>query len=216
MLVYRNKFALPSLPPAGSFNGKNILITGASTGLGLASAIHFVNLGASSVIITARTQAKGQAAKAQIEAETNTAGKVKVMELDMSTFAGTKAFAEKVKGEVKALDVVLLNAGLYSTAFKLGQEGWEESIQVHVLSTALLALELLPWLKKLGGGPKHLGVVTSGLHRGVKIGKADGWPQEDVLGFYNKEENWPKKPDMYAVSKLLEQYIVNEISKLSR
>lgn len=219
MFVYKNKFDLPSLPPPGSFNGKNILITGASTGLGLGTAIHFINLGASSVIITARTRAKGEAAKTQIENQTNTVGKdiVRVMELDMSTFAGTKAFAESVKREVKEIDIVMLNAGTFNTSFKLGDEGWEETIQVNCLSTALLGLELLPWMKQLGGGVKHLGFVTSGLHRGVKIGTADGWPQEDVLGFWSKGENWPRKPrpGMYDVSKLLEQYVANEIAKVS-
>lgn len=179
--------------------------------------MHFVNLGASSVIITARTTAKGLAAKAEIETATNTVGKdvVKVMELDMSTFAGTLAFAERVKAEVKELDVVLLNAGIFPTSFRLSQEGWEESIQVHVLGTGLLALELLPWLKKLGGGKKHMSFVASGNHRTVKIRKADGWPQEDVLGFWSQNENFGKM-EMYSVSKLLEQYVVNEIAKLSR
>ncbi|TVY16932.1 Short-chain dehydrogenase/reductase tropG, partial [Lachnellula arida] len=216
MLAYRNKFALPSLPPPDSFKGQNILITGASSGLGLASAVHFVNLGASSVIITARTTAKGLAAKAEIETATNTVGKdvVKVMELDMSTFARTLAFAERVKAEVKKLDIVLLNAGIFPTSFRLSQEGWEESIQVHVLGTGLLALELLPWLKKLGGGKKHMSFVASGNHRAVKIRKADGWPQEDVLGFWSQKENFGKM-EMYSVSKLLEQYVVNKIAKLS-
>ncbi|TVY43589.1 Short-chain dehydrogenase/reductase [Lachnellula subtilissima] len=214
--AYRNKFALPSLPPPGSFKGQHILITGASSGLGLASAVHFVNLGASSVIITARTTIKGLAAKAEIETATNTVGKgvVKVMELDMSSFAGTLAFAERVKAEVKELDVVLLNAGIFPASFRLSQEGWEESIQVHVLSTSLLALELLPWLKKLGGGKKHMSFVGSGNHRDLKIGKANGWPQEDVLGFWSQKENFVKIK-MYAVSKLMEQYVVNEIAKLS-
>ena len=133
----------------------------------------------------------------------------------MSSFAGTLAFAERVKAEVKKLDVVLLNAGLFPTSFRLSQEGWEESIQVHVLSTSLLALELLPWLKKLGGGKKHMSFVGSGNHRDLKIGKADGWPQEDVLGFWSQKENFVKLK-MYDVSKLMEQYVVNEIAKLSR
>jgi len=50
------------------------------------------------------------------------------MELDMSTFAGTKAFADKVKADTKATDYVLLNAGLLNREFKLGGEGFEESI----------------------------------------------------------------------------------------
>jgi len=215
-LIYRNKLDLPELPPPGTFNGKTVLITGASSGLGFATAVHYVNLGASSVIITARTSAKGLVAKEAIEAATEKKGIVHVMELEMSTFADTHAFARRLKGEVKDLDIVLLNAGLLNTTHKMGKEGYEMTIQVHVLSTALLALDLLPWMKGLGGGKeRHLGFVTSGLHRGVKIGEKDSWPQEDVLRYLSMEEHWPKKPPMYDVSKLLEQYVVNEVAKLS-
>jgi NAD(P)-dependent dehydrogenase (short-subunit alcohol dehydrogenase family) len=211
--IYKNKFALPSLPLPGSFNGQSILITGASGGLGLATAIHFVNLGASSVIVTARSTAKGEAAKATIETQTGTLGKgiVKIMLLDMSTLASTKTFAEQVRQEVKKIDYVLLNAGLLNTKFQEGEDGFEETIQVNVLSTALLGLLLLPWIKEAGHGKAHMGFVTSGLHRGVAI---DGWPKADVLGHLSKSENWPQG-GMYATSKLLEQYVVNEIAKLA-
>lgn len=212
--VWRNHYDLPTLPPPGTFDGQRILITGASGGLGLATAIHFVNLGASNVIITARTLAKGEAAKAHIEEQTNTQGKgtVTVMDLEMDTLASTKAFAEKLMAEVKTVDYVLLNAGLLTASFKLSEEEYEESIQVNVLSTALLSLLLLPWLKVAGKGKAHLGIVTSGRHRGVNVDKA--FPPQDVLSFFSKEENFPGG-QMYPVSKLLEQYVVNELAKLA-
>lgn len=166
-LIYRNKLNLPSLPPQGTFKDQTILITGASGGLGLATAVHFVNLGAASVIITTRTAEKGAAAKATIETQTGTTGKdvVKIMELDMSTFEGIKDFADRVKKEVKVIDYVLLNAGLFNTSFKMGKEGFEETVEVNCISTTLLALLLLPWIKENGRGQAHLGFVTSGLHR---------------------------------------------------
>jgi NAD(P)-dependent dehydrogenase (short-subunit alcohol dehydrogenase family) len=165
------------------------------------------------VIITARSNAKGVAAKEAIEAQTGTRGKdiVKVMELDMSTFVATKAFADAVKREVTRIDYVLLNSGVFNKAFHIGEEGFEHTMQVNVLATALLALLLLPWMKEAGDRKAHLGFVTSGTHRGVSI--EGTWPQEDVLGFFSKEDNWPK--NMYAVSKLLEQYVANEIAKLA-
>jgi NAD(P)-dependent dehydrogenase (short-subunit alcohol dehydrogenase family) len=214
-LVFNNKFGNPALPPPGTFKDQTVLITGSSSGLGLAAAVHIVNLGASSVIITGRSKAKCEAAKAAIEAQTKTVGKgiVKTMELEMSTFAGTKLFADKVKAEVMTIDHVILNAGILNTAFKLGSEGFEETIQINVLSTALLALLLLPWMKEAGKGKAHLGFVTSGRHISVDIGT--DFPKEDVLGFFSKKENWPKGDGMYAVSKLLEQYVVNEIAKMS-
>lgn len=173
-----------------------------------------MNLGASSVIITARTLAKGEVAKATIEAQTGTEGRdvVKIMELDMSTLEGTKRFADQVTQEVQTIDYVLLNAGLLNNTFKLGKEGYEETIQVNAISTALLAILLLPWLKKAGRGKAHLGLVTSGLHRGVQIDK-DTFPKTNVLEFFKTKENFPK--DMYAVSKLFAQYVALEVAKLA-
>jgi NAD(P)-dependent dehydrogenase (short-subunit alcohol dehydrogenase family) len=78
----------------------------------------------------------------------------------MSTFAGTKTFADRVTREVKEIDVVCLNVGAISTEFQTGEEGWEKMVEIF-LATTLLALLLLPWMKEAGKGNAHLGIVTS-------------------------------------------------------
>lgn len=113
------------------------------------------------------------------------------------------------------MDVVLLNAGQISKDYMEGKEEFEETIQTNVLSTALLALLLLPWLKRVGGGKAHLGFVASGLHRSVQI-KAPKWPQGEIPQYFSQESNFPSgNPDLYGVSKLLEQYVMREIMKLA-
>ncbi|ESZ95980.1 hypothetical protein SBOR_3672 [Sclerotinia borealis F-4128] len=199
------------LPPPNAFLGNPFLITGATSGLGSATAVHFVNLGAKSVIITGRSFAKGGQARASIEAETGTIGKciVKVMELDMSTFESVKVIADKVTKDLKEIDFVCLNAGTISTEHKVGKEGYETMIEIGVLATSFLALLFLPWMREVGRGNSHLGIVV---FRGIDI---SNWLKKNVLAYWSMKENWKGGQGGYALSKLLQQYAVNEIAKLA-
>ncbi|CCD44252.1 hypothetical protein ACHAO1_004544 [Botrytis cinerea] len=216
-IIWNNKFNLPPLPPPNTFLGKSVLITGATSGIGYATAVHFVNLGAKSVIITGRSLTKGELAKARIEDETSTIGKniVRCMELDMSTFETINEFAGKVTRDIQEIDFVYLNAGAISTKHRLGKEGYESMIEISVLGTSFLALLLLPWMKEVGRGNAHLGIVTKlpgGLHRNIGI---SDWPKNNVLKYWSTKENWKGGQSNYALTKLLQQYAVNEIAKLA-
>jgi NAD(P)-dependent dehydrogenase (short-subunit alcohol dehydrogenase family) len=122
------RFKPEPLPPAGSFNGQKVLITGGTTGLGLAAAIHFATLGAD-VIITCRAEGKGEAARKQIEKHAQIQGKnkVRILSLDMSTYASCMAFMEQLKNHLISsgqLDVAVLNAGIINSDFEKSPEGW--------------------------------------------------------------------------------------------
>lgn len=99
---------LEELSPDLSFAGQTVLITGGTSGLGFETAIHYVNLGAERVIITARTEKKGEVAKLAIEKRTKKTAVVEVMTLDMDTFEGVKIFAKNLEREVRSIDIVLL------------------------------------------------------------------------------------------------------------
>ena len=120
--VLEMKWRPGSLAPAGSFAGQRVLVTGATAGLGLAAAVHLVNLGAAEVIITARSVAKGQTAKAKIEAETKTEGmgRVRVAELDMDNYASIVSLVDQLRNDYSGsggLDFVILNAGTHNPSF---------------------------------------------------------------------------------------------------
>jgi NAD(P)-dependent dehydrogenase (short-subunit alcohol dehydrogenase family) len=116
-------------PESNSFQGQTVLVTGGTTGLGLAAAIHFVNLGASQVIITCRNEQRGQLAKAKIEEATNTSGegRVTIMKLDMNHYLSCVAFVEELKRDWAGkggIGYIVLNAGVLNVSFVESPEGW--------------------------------------------------------------------------------------------
>lgn len=206
-----------SLPPSLTFDGQTIIVTGATSGIGLEAAVLFTSLGASTVIITARTSAKGLVAKNEIEERTGRKDVVVVKTLDMDSFPGVFGFMADLKKEVRSIDRVVLNAGLHRFTYELLPSGWEADLQVNVLSTVLLGLLIMQWMRevKKEGQEQHLVFVGSGTHLAPNI-EGEKWPKGNVLGFWNQRENFISGINNYGVSKLLLQYVTREIAKLAR
>lgn len=219
--LFKPRMAAATLPASLSFHGKTVLITGATGGLGLETAIHYVALGAQMVHITARNADRGAEAKTIIEARTGKQGVVRVHHLDMDTFAGVQRFVASLRANVQApMDIVLLNAGLHSFSYRQSPDGWEMDLQVIVLSTALLGLLLLRWLREIsagGGGDRvpRLGFVNSAAHFENVDVTAPEFPETAILQHWNNKQNYTDPRKQYGTSKLFSEYVMLEIAKLA-
>lgn len=117
------------LPPAGTFDGQRVLITGGTAGMGLAAATHYASLGAE-VYITSRNASRGQAAKQQIEGASTYRGdgeKCTVLELDMNSYESCTALVADCRKRFSGdggLDVAVLNAGSVGPIYTKSKEGW--------------------------------------------------------------------------------------------
>lgn len=89
-----------------------------------------------------------------------------------------KAFATRCEAELDRLDVLVNNAGMGALKFDKTADGYEEMLQVNVLSTGLLSVLLLPLLAKsatvnAGAGSKefspHLPIVGSSSKHSCRI-----------------------------------------------
>ena len=195
-----------------SFAGRTIIVTGANVGLGFEAALKWVELGAKKVILAVRTLSKGDEAKRQIESRTGRTGVLEVWHLDMLDYASIKAFADRANRDLDRIDVACLNAGVVMQSFKESPYGYEQTMQVNVLSTALLALLLVPKLRasKTGTYTPVLEIVGSSMHYTVTKLKSESAP----FAAYNKPDRYSGQ-DQYAVSKLFVMYLQSALLPLA-
>jgi NAD(P)-dependent dehydrogenase (short-subunit alcohol dehydrogenase family) len=203
---------LVSLPqPTASFAGKTIIVTGSNVGLGKEAARHFTRLGAETVVLAVRSLEKGEAAKQDIETSTGRQGVVRVMHLDMASYASVLAFAETVASEFPRIDVALLNAGIVPNGWQMFEDD-EASITVNVVSTFLLALALLPKLEDTArtfSTRPTLTITASEVHAWAKFHERAA---PDGKLFAQLKEK-PAADDRYEVSKLLEVFVVRALTE---
>lgn len=211
------KFFPPS-DPAVSFAGKTVLVTGGNCGLGFEAALKFVTLGAKNVVLACRSLEKGDAAVADIEKRTGRRGVLRSWQLDMNSYASVQALAARVAAELPGLDIALLNAGVVQPHYRVSPEGWEETLQVNVLSTAFLAMLLLPILKEkassdgnLGGDLAHLCFVSSGNYASANVQK-QAKEATNLLREFSQPASFAGAEAQYSVSKLFGMYAADELA----
>jgi len=180
----RGKF-FPPKQITTTFEGKTVIVTGSNSGVGYATALKYVELAASTVLLGVRSPQRGETAKAQIEKATGRTGVVQVWQLDLASFKSIDAFVKRVES-LKRVDVAVLNAGVFPSTFKLSEDGWENNIQVNTLGTALLAILLTPKLQasRTAESPAHLVVVSSSGHMEVQLKPEN---KDQLLHKYNSD-----------------------------
>lgn len=211
-----NRFV--SIPyPTTSFKGKTIIVTGSNTGIGIEAARHFTRLDAHRVILAVRDLEKGEAARQNIETSTLRLDVVEVWKLDMSSFASVMQFVERANG-LERLDVCILNAGVIPTKWNVTEDGWEDALQVNLLSTTLLALHMLAKQTKSArahpGYTPHLTMTVSVAYQMTRFPQRN---EPNVLKFLNRKE-YLENPsylwERYPSTKLFLIYCGRELAKL--
>jgi NAD(P)-dependent dehydrogenase (short-subunit alcohol dehydrogenase family) len=141
-------------------HGKIAIVTGGNTGIGKATALGLANEGMQ-VVLAVRDAAKGEAARAEIAAQSGNAN-VFVMPLDLGDFESIRAFAAEYTRRFSRLDALVNNAGVTTRVRSTTKQGLETTFGVNHVGTALLTMELLPLLEK--SAPSRVIVVSSDLH----------------------------------------------------
>ncbi len=144
-------------------SGKTAIVTGASSGVGIATARALAAAGAE-VTMAVRNVAAGEAVAREI-AETMGVKAPRVEKIDLLSLASVKAFAERwgaEHGDGRPLDMLINNAGLMGVPFELTEDGFESQMAVNFFSPFVLSTLLAPNL--IAAAPSRVVIVSSGSH----------------------------------------------------
>lgn len=141
--------------------GRTYLVTGASTGLGLATATGLCARGAT-VHIVGRDATRGEQALATLRAVAGPSpvDRVHLHLADLALLREVRGLAARIDGAVARLDGLVNNAGVLLNQREETSEGLERTFATNVLSPFLLTHLLVPKLAR--AAPARVVVVSSG------------------------------------------------------
>ena len=157
---------------------RNVVITGANTGIGLEAAVALATLG-DRVVIACRNQEKAAVALAEIRRRSQ--GDVESIPLDLSSFESIRAAASDLAVRTPALDVLINNAGGILSRHATTVEGFEMQFGVNHLGHFLLTT-LLEGQIKAASAPRVITLSSLG-HWGAVGGLK--WDNLQLDRWYN-------------------------------
>ncbi len=141
--------------------GKRVLITGATSGIGLAAAKELSRRGAL-LSIVARSEQRGQRALAEIGAGAS----ADLVIADLSLQRSIRELASELLARYERVDVLINNAGAMFSRRELTSEGFERTWALNHLGPFLLTTLLLDRLRE--SAPARVITTSSDAHRGVR------------------------------------------------
>lgn len=127
---------------------KTILLTGATDGIGFATAAKLVKLG-HCVLIHGRSKSKLENTRKHL-AKINKHAHIEIYVADLSVLEDVKIFAEQVIKNHKKLDIIINNAGVYVVGDNVSKDGLDTRFVVNTIAPYLLVRLLLPLLANSG------------------------------------------------------------------
>ena len=175
---------------------KVCLITGATSGIGKATALKLAGFGAS-LILLSRNEKKGGKICEHIRKSNN--AQVKFYKVDISSMKEVRKVSERIKTDFEHIDVLINNAGARFDRYFKSEEGIELTFATNHLGHFLLTLSLIEMLKKSARG--RIINISSSAHA---IGTQE---LDDIVAPLNYDRRIA-----YGRSKLANLYFTYELS----
>lgn len=176
---------------------KTVVVTGASSGLGLETA-RVLAAGGDRIVMVVRNRAKAEAAATQIRSATP-GSQIDLVIADLYVIADVRRAAAQIRALVPHVDVLINNAGLIHDRRELTPDGLERTFALNHLAAFVLTYELRDHLREGG----RVATVSSNGH-------AFSYLRWDDLA---TRERWPGGILVYGASKLCNIWFAREAAK---
>lgn len=202
--LFKKQERVGVLSPDDRLDGKRVLITGSSSGLGFATATQLASLGAE-VIMAVRS---GIPQKGMEVKQKSNSDKVHMLHVDLSDFDSIKKLVDGLKSTYDKIDILICNAALVSKKARKTKHGLEEMFSVNYLAKFVLVNLLLKedCFNTKGNDLPRIIFVSSESHR-----NPDGF-EWDTFGEF-QDYGMGKSVERYGYYKLLMTTFAQELSR---
>jgi dehydrogenase/reductase SDR family protein 12 len=150
------------LPPLeGSLKNQHVMVTGATTGLGLGISKQMAKRGAI-VHMVCRDKEKGERVRKDIISETQNEA-VFIHLCDLSLMRDIRKMSDDYSKQFKELHVLVNNVGVMTNKFEMTPEGFEKNFATNILGQYYLTTLMLPILKQTKPFARVINVSSGGM-----------------------------------------------------
>jgi NAD(P)-dependent dehydrogenase (short-subunit alcohol dehydrogenase family) len=174
--------------------GKTVVITGATSGIGEVAAVALARAGAR-IVMVARDAARADATMARFAGQGHT-----VHLANLSRLSEMKRVAAEIAAGETRIDVLINNAGALFNTREVTEDGLEKTFATNHLAYFVMTALLLPRLKATPGA--RVVSTASDAHRGAKLDFADLQSSRRYSGF-----------SVYGRSKLMNILFTRELAR---
>lgn len=202
--MFKKHEKVGELKETDRLDGKRVVITGASSGLGFATTVELAKRGAE-VIMACRS---GIPQKGEEVKKLGNSQKVHMLHVDLSDAGSIKELANKIREKFKQIDILICNAAIVPRKSNKNPQGLEQMFMVNYFAKFLLVNLLIDdncFRKKENNIPRII-FVTSESHRNPRTFDLEGFGGYHQFGI-------GKVMERYSYYKLLLVTFANELSR---